>query len=685
MKPVNLVAQGSFSAETYYALFESAPDAVLVIDSGTIIAANPQAERIFGYTAKELLGEPIEKLVPERFHDAHPRHREGYVADPLPRPMGTGLELWGRHKSGAEFPVEISLSPLRQRDRMLVSAAVRDVTDRKRVQDELRRTRDELEDRVRERTAELAAQIVQRDQAHEQLRRQAEMLDLVSEPIFAWDWEHGIVFWNKAATETYGYTREETIGRGSHELLATSDPQVISSLRETLIEEGRWSGELLHTTRDGRRIAVESRMALLSTPDGERLVLESCRDITGRRAAEEGLRQAQKMEAVGQLTGGIAHDFNNLLTIILANLQLLEDELAPGSVPKELAGSAARAAQRGAELTRKLLVFARRQRLEASSLDVNQLVSSITGMLARTLGEHIRIVETLAPDLPNALVDAGQLETALLNLAVNARDAMPQGGRLSIETHEVVVDDRDADLDGRLTPGPYVMVAVSDTGSGMPPEVVARAFEPFFTTKEPGRGTGLGLSMVYGFCKQSGGHVNLYSDVGRGTTMKLYLPQAKGIRAAATLQARAMAGGTEAVLLVEDDDEVRVATNKMLSGLGYNVVEAADAATALTLLEAKPELGLLLTDVVLAQGLSGPELAAKARQLRPDLKVLFMSGYVRDTVAFHEQLERDAHFLGKPFRKEELAHKVRLALDDGEDNPPSPVGRANRGPDSLRQ
>ena len=667
MKPINPVAQGSFSAETYYALFESAPDAVLVIDSGTIIAANPQAERIFGYTAKELLGEPIEKLVPERFHRAHPRHREGYVADPLPRPMGTGLELWGRHKSGTEFPVEISLSPLRHRDRMLVSAAVRDVTDRKRAQDELRRARDELEDRVRERTAELAAQIVQREQAHEQLRRQAEMLDLVSEPIFAWDWELGIVFWNKAATESYGYTREETLGRESHKLLATANPQGISFIRETLTQEGRWSGELAHTTRDGRRIAVESRMALFSTPDGERLVLESCRDITGRRAAEETLRQAQRMEAVGQLTGGIAHDFNNLLTIILANLQLLEDELAPGSVPKELAGSATRAAQRGAELTRKLLVFARRQRLEASPLDVNQLVSSMTGMLARTLGEHIRIVEALAPNLPNALVDAGQLETALLNLAVNARDAMPQGGRLSIETNEVVVDD-DADLDGRLTPGPYVMVAVSDTGSGMPPEVAARAFEPFFTTKEPGKGTGLGLSMVYGFCKQSGGHVNLYSDVGRGTTMKLYLPQAKGIGAATTLQGRAMARGTEAVLLVEDDDEVRAATNKMLSGLGYKVVEAPDAATALMLLEAKPELSLLLTDVVLAQGPSGPELAAKARQLRPDLKVLFMSGYVRDTAAFHEQLERDAHFLGKPFRKEELAQKVRLALDDGKDS-----------------
>ncbi len=670
MRSDHPVVQGSFSAETYHALFESAPDAVLVIDSGTIIAANPQAERMFGYTAQELLGAPIEKLVPERFHAAHPRHRDGYVAEPLPRPMGSGLELWGRHKSGTEFPVEISLSPLRHHERTLVSAAVRDVSDRKRVQDELRRARDELEDRVRERTAELAAQIAQREQAHEQLRRQAEMLDLVSEPIFAWDLEHGIVFWNKAATETYGYTHQETLGRESHALLATAHPQGIPLIRDTLIEEGRWSGELLHTTRDGRRIVVETRMALFSAPDGERLVLESCRDITGRRATEETLRQAQKMEAVGQLTGGIAHDFNNLLTIILANLQLLDDELTPASAAHELAESATRAALRGAELTRKLLVFARRQRLEATSLDVNNLVSNMTGMLVRTLGERIHVVETLVPALPNAMVDAGQLETALLNLAVNARDAMPEGGRLTISTSELIVDNCIPEPAGRLAPGSYVIVAVTDTGTGMPPAVAARAFEPFFTTKEAGKGTGLGLSMVYGFAKQSGGHVTLHSDLGRGTTVKLYLPRAVGMGVSAQPSPLPMRSGTETVLLVEDDDEVRAATNKMLSGLGYEVVEAVDAVSALKLLETKTELRLLFTDVVLARGMSGPELAAKARQSRPDLKVLFMSGHVRDTVTFHEQLQRDAHFLAKPFRKEELAHKVRLALDDGEGSQP---------------
>jgi PAS domain S-box-containing protein len=652
-----------FSPETYRALFESAPDAVLVVDAGTIIAANPQAERLFGYTVEELLGEPIEKLVPERFRGNHPRHRNAYVGDPVPRPMGSGLELLGRHKSGSEFPVEISLSPLRQGDRMLVSAAVRDVTERKRAQDELRRIRDGLEDRVRERTAELNAQIAERERAASQLRRQAEMLDLVSEPIFAWDMDKGIVFFNRAATETYGYSREETLGRNTHELLQTGHPQGLAHIRQLLMQRGHWSGELQHTTRDGQRITVESRMSLFPSPDGERLVLESCRDITARRAAEETLRQAQKMEAVGQLTGGIAHDFNNLLTIILANLQLLDDELPAGSLPKELVESATRAAHRGSDLTRKLLIFARRQRLEASSLDLNELILSMTRMLTRALGEHIRIDEALSPRLPNVYADAAQLETVLLNLFINARDAMPHGGQLTIATTAADIDATTPEI--RVPPGPYVVVTVSDTGIGMSPDVAARAFEPFFTTKEAGKGTGLGLSMVYGFASQSGGHVQLASQPGQGTTVTLYLPQAKDADAAFEVGASAHPTGSEGILLVEDDDEVRTATSRMLSGLGYRVVEVADAETALTLLTRGSTLRLLLTDVVLAPGMSGPELAAKAREVRPGLSVLFMSGYVRDTVAFHEQLDRDAHFLAKPFTKEELATTVRLALDEG--------------------
>jgi PAS domain S-box-containing protein len=657
-------AQSLLAEQTYRALFESAPDAVLVIDSdGSIVALNPQAERMFGYAAQELRGQPIERLLPERFADAHRAHRTNYTNNPVPRPMGSGLELWGRHKTGSEFPVEISLSPLRNRERMLISASVRDVTDRRRAQDELRRAHDELEKRVAERTTELAAQILERERGSEQLRRQAELLDVASEPIFAWDMERGIVFWNKAAAETYGYTREEALGRVSHELLATVHPEGISRLRQLLQRDGRWSGELLHTARDGRTIVADIRMVMLSTPDGERLVLESCRDITARRATEESLRQSQKMEAVGQLTGGIAHDFNNLLTIILANLQLLEDELAPGGVSRELADSATRAALRGADLTRKLLVFARRQPLEAAPLDVNERVSSMAGMLARTLGEHIQVREKLTPRLPPALVDAGQLETALLNLAVNARDAMPQGGHLSIETFETIVDDDNAS-GLNLASGAYVSIRVADTGTGMTDEVVTRAFEPFFTTKDTGKGTGLGLSMVYGFTSQSGGGVTLRSELGTGTWVTLHLPrgQAGGI-AAAPANYRDLRG-SETILLVEDDNQVRIATGKLLKGLGYRIAEAPDAATALTLLATDGPVDLLFTDVVLPNGMSGPELAREARRICPTLKVLFMSGHVRDTVTFREQLERDARFIGKPFTKQDLAEMVRVTLDD---------------------
>lgn len=656
--------QSLLPEETYRALFESAPDAVLVIDSnGTIVAFNPQAERMFGYAAQELHGEPIERLLPSRFAAAHKIHRTVYANNPIPRPMGSGLELWGRHKNGGEFPVEISLSPLRGPERTLISASVRDVTERRRVQDDLRRARDELEERVAERTSELAAQIRERELGSEQLRRQAQMLDVASEPIFAWDMEHGIVFWNKAAAETYGYTREEALGRVSHELLRTIHPGGIAQLRQHLSRDGRWSGELIHTARNGRTIVAEIRMVVLPTPTGERLVLESCRDITARRAAEETLRQSQKMEAVGQLTGGIAHDFNNLLTIILANLQLLADELAPGSPSRDMADSATRAALRGADLTKKLLVFARRQQLEAAPLDVNERVSNMAGMLTRTLGEHIQVRATLARLLPLALVDAGQLETALLNLAVNARDAMARGGQLSIETFETTVDGENAAALS-LANGAYVSIRVADTGTGMSDEVMRRAFEPFFTTKDTGKGTGLGLSMVYGFATQSGGGVTLSSELGVGTSVTLHLPRAKGGRiAAATANYRDLRG-SEAILLVEDDEQVRAATAKLLTGLGYRITEASDAVTAMALLATGQQVDLLFSDVVLANGMSGPELAREARRIRPTLKVLFMSGHVRDTAAFREQLERDARFIGKPFKRQDLAEALRATLDD---------------------
>ena len=649
-------SQGSSGQDLYESLFLNAPDAVVVVDSsGRIVATNLHAQRLFGYSARELDGELVEMLVPGRLHGVHAQYRGNYAAKPAARPMGSGLDLWARHKSGSEFPVEISLSPSRYRGQTLVSAAVRDVTDSKQAHETLRANRDELD-------AQLGAQIAEKQRADEQMQRQAEMLDLASEPIFASELERGIVYWNKAATETYGYAREEAIGRNSHELLASTHPLGMPSIDETLLREGRWAGELVHTTRNGLRLVMESRMALVTTHDGERLVLESCRDVTARRTAEEELRQAQKMEAVGQLTGGIAHDFNNLLTIVLANLQLLEDELAPGSPPLELAASATRAAQRGADLTRKLLIFARRQRLESTPLDVNELVSGLTGLLARTLGEHVRIVESLAPELPKVLVDAAQLETALLNLVINARDAMSRGGRLSIETAYTIIDANDEGRDPGLAPGEYVSVGVSDTGTGMTNEVMQRAFEPFFTTKEAGRGTGLGLSMVYGFVKQSGGHVTLYSEAGYGTTVKLYLPLATQREAAAAASPATSPTGTETILLVEDDDEVRKATKKMLTGLGYRVIEAADGDSALSLMKQHDGLHLLFTDVVLAQGMSGPELAGEARRRYPALKVLFMSGHVRDTVAFHEELKQDAHFLQKPFRKAELAHKLRVAL-----------------------
>jgi PAS domain S-box-containing protein len=659
--------QGLASDEVYRALFEGAPDAVVVIDtSACIVAANPRAERMFGYPADALRGRSIEMLVPERFRGVHARDRDAYLVDPTPRPMGTGLDLWGRHRDGSEFPVEISLSPVRYLEQTFVSAAIRDVTARKREQDQMRKARDELEDRVRERSAQLAAQVAERKRADEQLRRQGEMLDLVSEPIFAWDTQRGIIFWNKAAAEVYGYASDDALGHVSHTLLATEHSLGIAHLREALERDGRWSGELTHTTRDGRRIIVECRMTMMAMASGEQIVLESCRDITGRLANEEVVRQLQKMEALGQLTGGIAHDFNNLLTVISANLQMLEDELPPSSLASDLAASAARAARRGADLTRKLLIFARRQRLEATAVDLNKLISNISAMLTRTLGEHIRIANTLDANVPRVLVDGSQLETALLNLAVNARDAMPGGGHLSFVSGTATLDDAPS-AGGNHGSGTYGFVSVSDTGIGMTEDVLARAFEPFFTTKVSGKGTGLGLSIVYGFARQSGGHVSLRSEPGRGTTVTLYLPLATDSETEIRATRDERPAGGETILLVENDDEVRTATHKLLAGLGYRVVEATDAATALALLGKNRDVRLLLTDVVLAPGMSGPELARDALELRPKLKVVFMSGYVPDAVAYPGQLERDEFFLSKPFRREDLTHVLRRALDSADD------------------
>jgi signal transduction histidine kinase len=391
-------------------------------------------------------------------------------------------------------------------------------------------------------------------------------------------------------------------------------------------------------------------------------------EVHARSKVEEQLRQVQKMEAVGQLTGGIAHDFNNMLAVILGGLNLLQRKLARGETDVErFIEGAIDAAQRAATLTQRLLAFSRQQPLSPEPLIINKLVAGMSELLDRTLGEHVKVETVLAAGLWQVKADPAQLENAILNLAVNARDAMPGGGRLTIETLNAFVDDAYA-REYAIEAGQYVLIAVADTGAGMAPEVIAKAFDPFFTTKGAGRGTGLGLSQVYGFVRQSGGHVKIYSELGVGTSVKIYLPRLYG-EAAATEQAKRLATvhrglRSEIILVVEDEERVRALSVEALRELGYGVVEASGPRQALRMLDEGQQVTLLFTDVVMPD-MSGRQLADRARGKRPNLKVLYTTGYTRNAIVHNGMLDPGTNLLTKPFSIEELAAKVRKILDDG--------------------
>jgi CheY-like chemotaxis protein len=381
-----------------------------------------------------------------------------------------------------------------------------------------------------------------------------------------------------------------------------------------------------------------------------------------RIRVEEQLSHAQRLEAVGQLTGGIAHDFNNLLTVISGNLQILETELTDRPQAREVISSALRAVGRGAELTRKLLAFAGRQRLLPSACDPRRLLGDLDGMLKRTLGETVMLDIACADDMPPVFADPGQLEAALVNLAINSRDAMPRGGHLSITAEKR--HHGNFSIDGELKPGDYVVFTVRDTGFGMPPDVLARAFEPFFTTKDHGKGSGLGLSMVYGFVKQSQGHLTADSQLGYGTKIEMHLPVAKSaLKTTADPASHADTCGNETILVVEDEADVRGIAIAFLRSAGYTVLAAENAEAALALLDEKPDIALVFSDVVLGSGMSGVELAQQARRRRPALPVLLTSGYEHAALDGEDGVANEFELLQKPYARENVVSAVRAALD----------------------
>ena len=474
---------------------------------------------------------------------------------------------------------------------------------------------------------------------------------------------------NRSAERIFGYDESELRGRNVNVLMpephhSRHDSYIDSYLRTGVAKLIGRTRELIGRRRDGKTFPLELSVGEVRLGD-RHVFIATLRDLTERKSTEEQLRQAQKMEAIGQLTGGVAHDFNNLLTVILGNTELLAGELADNPRLARMAGMARSAAERGAALTQRLLAFGRRQPLLPESIDLNAVVQGMDELLRRTLGEHIEIRTILSADLHSANADRAQLETAILNLALNARDAMSNGGKLIIESANIQLDADYAATRPEVTAGPYVMLSITDTGAGMPPEVRDRAFEPFFTTKDVGKGSGLGLSMVYGFAKQSRGHVSLYSEVGHGTTVKLYLPEAdvEAVRATSPARTAPAPTGNETVLVVEDDRDVRDYVVRLLKTLGYNVAEAATGPDALRWLEAGTPVDLVFTDLVMPDGMTGMDLAAAALKSRPELRIMYTSGYSEEAAVHGGKLQPGVRLLRKPYRKDDLARAVRAAIE----------------------
>lgn len=491
--------------------------------------------------------------------------------------------------------------------------------------------------------------------------------------LYMLDSEGIVTSWNPGAERIKGYSSAEILGRHFSTFYTRSDRDagVPARALETAAREGRFETEGWRVRKDGTEFWASAVVDAIRNERGELVgFAKITRDLTEKRGIEEQLRQSQKMEAVGQLTGGIAHDFNNLLTIISGNIEIATRALEKGQDidrAQRAMANAATGATRAAALTQRLLAFSRRQPLSPKALDPNKLVPELADLLRRALGEMIQLDVVAGADLWLVEADPNELESALVNLAINARDAMPAGGLLTIETANAALGTGEPDTDGDVIPGDYVAISVSDTGTGMSREVLAHVFEPFFTTKEVGRGTGLGLSQVYGFVKQSGGHVAIQSEEGRGTTVTLYLPRFMG--APETEQVNGVAQPDwhsrkeETVLVVEDDGEVRAYTTEVLRDLGYQVLEASNAQSALEIVARGDQpLDLLLTDVVMP-GMSGEELTRNARLLRPSLKVLYTSGYTRDAISSGGRLNPDVALLHKPFALNDLAIRIRQVLD----------------------
>ncbi len=667
-------------------LFAHYPDALIVADgAGVIVLANLQAETMLGYDAGELVGLSIEALVPNSVRPRHAALRDSFGRDPRPRPMGIQTDLVARRKDGSEMRIEIALSPMIDQGQSLVVAAIRDISSYPRVLQALQRAR------YSERLAQLGRVAVDVRDAQPLIDEvpvvAAEALDAdnavvylvennprelrVASAIGALPGEGpGDRVANRADSSlgmVLAHGRSIVVADYASETrFAVPDAYraagLTSALAVAISDFGKTVGVLVVRTRQARHFGADEVRFAESLANLLASALQ-------RAQSEEALNHAQRLESVGQLTGGIAHDFNNLLTVIQGNLQVLEElpALAGDAFGRQLVDAASRASRRGAELTSKLLAFSRRQVLQPSAVDVGALVHSLADMLRRTLDQHVRIVVDVGDDCPAALADPVQLEAALLNIAINARDAMPDGGVLRFgagavgELPAAVALELD---DARAAGSGFVAIAISDSGTGMSDDVRERAFEPFFTTKTAGRGTGLGLSTVHGFVKQSKGAIRLESSPGGGTTVALYIPRV----AQAPAGANDPSGHIERlpqglrVLLVEDDLEVCAVVRRFFEGFGSIVTTAPNGEHALIVLGLTARFDLLVSDIALGSGMRGTELAAQVQQHLPGIKVLLMSGYSAELLDADRSTPPTWELLRKPFSREELAEAAARVL-----------------------
>jgi PAS domain S-box-containing protein len=647
----NILAEVLFSPD----LLETLPDAVVAVDrQGTIVQVNSQAQELFGYERKELIGQRVEMLVPESYRHQHEHHRETFAKTPKTRRMGAGFDLYGRRRDGSEFPVEISLSPIVTEKGVFVLSAIRDISDRKRIAEELRRANEELHQRTVEQLGEYRSRLVS-------------IIDSSEDAILSKDLNGIITSWNRGAERIYGYLPDEAVGKNISLLIPSDRPDEMPEiLRKIARGERIEHHESVRIAKNGRRLDVSLSVSPLRDA-ADNIVGASviARDITAQRRAEGQLRQSQKMEAVGRLAGGVAHDFNNVLGIINACAEFLRDRIDPGAEHSLYVENIRKAIDRGRSLTKQMLAFSRTSAVQPCILDLNDRLRDITKLLRPVLGDGVEILVVSKSSSAVIEADPGQLDQVVVNLALNARDAMAGGGKFVLETSVVKFDDIFAGGQQAVPQGKYVMLAVSDSGCGMDKATLGRIFEPFFTTKEIGKGTGLGLATVYGIVKQSGGHILVYSEPGHGTTFKIYLPSAEhkiGLASKVEVEAVSPKRREVTILLVEDDELMRGLTRKLLEEHGYTVVEAKDGRSALEWMKSNGgSIDLLLTDVMMPR-MSGPELAERLGNTHPALRVVYMSGYTGESMTNREMLKPGVTLLEKPFSRTALLNTIHATL-----------------------